>query len=58
MHPAVIKAYMDGVTLDAFRRRAERAITHDLAGLTRTEAVVLGLLLQQRLARAVERAAA
>jgi DNA topoisomerase-1 len=57
VHPAVIEAYMDGVTLDAFRRRAERAITHDLAGLTRTEAVVLGLL-QQRLARAAERAAA
>ena len=48
---------MDGVTLDAYRRRAERAITEDLAGLNRTEAVVLGLL-QQRLARAAERAAA
>jgi DNA topoisomerase-1 len=57
VHPAVIEAYMDGVTLDAYRRRAERAITEDLAGLNRTEAVVLGLL-QQRLARAAERAAA
>ena len=57
VHPAVIEAYMDGVTLDAYRRRAERAITHDLGGLDRTEAVVLGLL-QQRLARAAERAAA
>jgi len=57
VHPAVIEAYMDGVTLDAFRRRAERAITHDLGGLDRSEAVVLGLL-QQRLARAAERAAA
>jgi DNA topoisomerase-1 len=57
VHPAVIEAYMDGVTLDAYRRRAERAITHDLAGLDRTEAVVLGLL-QQRLARTTERAAA
>jgi DNA topoisomerase-1 len=57
VHPAVIEAYMDGVTLDAYRRRAERAITEDLAGLSRTEAVVLGLL-QQRLARAAERAAA
>jgi DNA topoisomerase I len=57
VHPAVIEAYMDGLTLDAYRRRAERAITQDLAGLDRREAVVLGLL-QQRLARATERAAA
>ena len=57
VHPAVIEAYLDGVTLDAYRRRAERAIVEDLAGLDRTEAVVLGML-QQRLARAAERAAA
>jgi DNA topoisomerase I len=57
VHPAVIEAYMDGVTLDAYRRRAERAIAEDLDGLDRTEALVLGLL-QQRLARAAERAAA
>ena len=50
VHPAVIEAYLDGVTLDAYRR-AERAIVEDLAGLDRTEAVVLGML-QQRLARA------
>jgi hypothetical protein len=47
----VIEAYLDGVTLDAYRRRAERAIVEDLAELDRTEAVVLGML-QQRLARA------
>jgi len=49
VHPAVIDAYLDGVTLDAFRRRTERAITEDVGGLTRDEAVVLGML-QQRLA--------
>ena len=54
VHPAVIEAYLDGVTLDAYRRRAERAIVEDLAGLDRTEAVVLGML-QQRLARATAR---
>jgi len=57
VHPAVIEAYPDGVTLDAYRRRAERAIVEDLAGLDRTEAVVLGML-QLRLAPAAERAAA
>jgi len=51
VHPAVIDAYLDGVTLDAFRRRTERAITEDTRGLTADEAVVLGML-QQRLAHA------
>jgi DNA topoisomerase-1 len=57
VHPAVIDAYLAGVTLDAFRRRTERAITEDVAGLTPDEAVVLGML-QQRLAHAAERARA
>jgi DNA topoisomerase I len=57
VHPAVIDAYLDGVTLDAFRRRTERAITEDVGGLTRDEAVVLGML-QQRLAHAGETARA
>ena len=57
VHPAVIDAYLDGVTLDAFRRRAERAITEDITGLTRDEAVVLGML-QQRLVHAREPARA
>jgi len=51
VHPAVIDAYLDGVTLDAFRRRTERAITEGTSGLTADEAVVLGML-QQRLAHA------
>jgi DNA topoisomerase-1 len=57
VHPAVIDAYLDGVTLDAFRRRTERAITEDVGGLTRDEAVVLGML-QQRLAHPPEAARA
>jgi len=51
VHLAVIDAYLDGVTLDAFRRRTEHAITEETGGLTRDEAVVLGML-QQRLAHA------
>jgi DNA topoisomerase I len=57
VHPAVIDAYLDGVTLDAFRRRTERAITEDIGGLSRDEAVVLGML-QQRLAHAADTARA
>jgi DNA topoisomerase-1 len=57
VHPAVLDAYLDGVTLDAFRRRTERAITEDMAGLNRDEAVVLGML-QQRLAHAMPAARA
>ena len=57
VHPAVIEAYFDGVTLDAFRRRTERAIVEDVDGLTPDEAVVLGML-QQRLAHASETARA
>jgi DNA topoisomerase-1 len=57
VHPAVIDAYLDGVTLDAFRRRTERAIVEETRGLTRDEAVVLGML-QQRLAHAAESARA
>jgi len=53
VHPAVLDAYLDGVTLDAFRRRAERVITEDASGLSRDEAVVLGML-QQRLAHAAD----
>jgi DNA topoisomerase I len=57
VHPAVIDAYLDGVTLDAFRRRAERTIPEDVGSLTRDEAVVLGML-QQRLAHPTEPARA
>ncbi len=57
VHPAIIDAYLDGVTLDAFRRRTERAITEDVDGLTTDEAVVLGML-QQRLAHARDAARA
>ena len=49
----LLDAYLDGVTLDAFRRRAERVITEDASGLSRDEAVVLGML-QQRLAHAAD----
>jgi DNA topoisomerase-1 len=54
VHPAVIEAYLDGVTLDAIRRASAK----NGGGLSPTEAVVLGFL-QQRLARATtERAVA
>jgi DNA topoisomerase-1 len=53
VHPAVLDAYLDGVTLDAFRRRTEKAIAEDVGGLSRDEAVVLGML-QQRLAHAAD----
>ena len=51
VHPALLDAYLEGVTLDALRRRTERAITENGNGLSRDEAVVLGIL-QQRLAHA------
>ena len=54
----VIEAYLDGVTLEAIHNGARRASPKTDAGLSRTEAMVLGFL-QQRLARpAPERAAA
>jgi DNA topoisomerase IB len=50
VHPAVIDAYLDGVTVSALKRRAERRIAETLTSLAPEEAMVLGLL-QQRLAR-------
>src|SRR5688500_15149426 len=50
VHPAVIDAYLDGVTVSALKRRTERRIAETLTALTPEEAMVLGLL-QQRLAR-------
>jgi DNA topoisomerase I len=50
VHPAVIDAYLDGVTVSALKRRTERRIAETLTSLAPEEAMVLGLL-QQRLAR-------
>ena len=54
VHPAVLDAYMDGVTLRRLKARAEQHMRTALAGLRAEEAAVLTLL-QQRLARDVER---
>jgi DNA topoisomerase I len=53
VHPEVLQAYLDGVTIDALKIRTERAIGEGLSGLDAEEGVVLGLL-QQRLARQAE----
>ena len=50
VHPAVIDAYLDGVTVSALKKRTERRIGEAVAALAPEEALVLGLL-QQRLAR-------
>ena len=50
VHPAVIDAYLDGVTIAALKRRTERRIGEAVATLAPEEALVLGLL-QQRLTR-------
>src|SRR5688572_29202331 len=50
VHPAVIDAYLDGVTVSALKRRTERRIGEAVSALTPEEALVLGLL-QQRLTR-------
>ncbi len=50
VHPAVIDAYLDGVTVSALKRRTERRIAETVTSLAPEEAMVLGLL-QQRLAR-------
>jgi DNA topoisomerase-1 len=55
VHPAVIDAYLDGVTVSALERRTERRIGEALSGLRPEEALVLGLL-QQRLARQAQEA--
>ena len=52
IHPEVLQAYLDGVTLGALKARTERAISEGVQGLGAEEGVVLGLL-QQRLVRAV-----
>jgi DNA topoisomerase-1 len=48
VHPGVIEAYLDGVTLGALRERAREELANDVHGLKPEEAAVLGLL-QQRL---------
>jgi DNA topoisomerase IB len=50
VHPAVIDAYLDGVTVSAFKRRTERRIGEAIAALAPEEAPLLGLR-QQRLTR-------
>jgi DNA topoisomerase-1 len=50
VHPAVIDAYLDGVTVSALKARTERRIGEAVNTLAPQEALVLGLL-QQRLAR-------
>jgi DNA topoisomerase-1 len=55
VHPAVIDAYLDGVTVSALKRRTERRIGEAVAALTPQEALVLGLL-QQRLAHQAQEA--
>jgi DNA topoisomerase-1 len=51
VHPEVLHAYLDGVTIRALKTRTERAMGEGLHTLDAEEGVVLGLL-QQRLARA------
>jgi DNA topoisomerase-1 len=53
VHPVVLEAYLDGVTIDLLKKRTEREIGEGLNGLDAEEGVVLGLL-QQRLARQAE----
>ena len=57
VHPEVLNAYLDGVTIAALKTRTEREIGEGLHGLDAEEGVVLGLL-QQRLARQAETARA
>lgn len=51
VHPAVLEAYADGITLRALKRRTDAAVAEDGSGLHAEEAAVLDLL-QQRLDRA------
>jgi DNA topoisomerase-1 len=57
VHPGVVEAYLDGVTIHALKDRTERAMGDGLHALSADEGVVLGLL-QQRLARAATARAA
>jgi DNA topoisomerase-1 len=57
VHPEVLQAYLDGLTIRALKARTERAMGEGLHALDAEEGVVLGLL-QQRLARAVSARAA
>jgi DNA topoisomerase I len=57
VHPEVLSAYLDGVTIRLLKARTERAIGEGLHALGVEEGVVLGLL-QQRLARAATTRAA
>ena len=47
VHPEVLQAYLDGVTIGALKARTEGALGDDASALQREEGVVLGLL-QQR----------
>jgi DNA topoisomerase-1 len=51
VHPQVLQAYLDGVTIRVLKARTEQAMGEGLPALGAAEGVVLGLL-QQRLARA------
>jgi DNA topoisomerase I len=51
VHPQVLQAYLDGVTIRLLKARTEQAMGEGLPALGAAEGVVLGLL-QQRLARA------
>jgi DNA topoisomerase I len=55
VHPAVLEAYAEGVTLQSFKNRVERTIAEGLEGLKPEEAAVLAFL-QERLSREVETA--
>jgi DNA topoisomerase I len=57
VHPEVLQAYLDGVTIRVLKARTERAMGEGLHRLGAEEGVVLGLL-RQRLARAVSARAA
>jgi DNA topoisomerase I len=54
VHPAIVEAYMDGVTLRRLKAKTEQRMRDALRGLRPEEAAVLALL-QQRLTREVER---
>jgi DNA topoisomerase-1 len=55
VHPAVIDAYLDGVTVSTLKHRTERRVGEAVTALAPEEALVLGLL-QQRLMREAQAA--
>ena len=52
VHPAVLDAYADGLTLRTFQQRTQRALAERLEGLRPEEGAVLAFL-QERLAREI-----